>query len=69
MKVRAIFPGYYNHERRGVGKRKDEAFVLTDPKHFSKKWMVEVKDGAPAPAPAAPAEKVAGGKKAAKEVI
>ena len=44
MLVRAIgkegvVVGYYHHQRRRGG----DVFKLTDKKHFSKRWMVEVK--------------------------
>ena len=35
MKVRAMKDGFYNGFRRRVGTE----FNLSDPKHFSKKWM------------------------------
>lgn len=38
MKVRSTSLGYYEHKLRPKG----EEFNLTDPKHFSKKWMEKV---------------------------
>lgn len=38
IKVIATKEGYYGHQIRATG----EEFVIDDPSHFSKKWMVKV---------------------------
>lgn len=43
MKVRAVKLGYYDHLRRRPG----DEFVLSNPKHFSDKWMDKVEDSVP----------------------
>lgn len=43
MKVRAKQIGFYKDFRRRVG----EEFTLTNPKHFSAKWMEKVTGAAP----------------------
>lgn len=40
IKVKAIQKGYYGHQIRKPGAE----FFITDPKHFSKKWMEKVED-------------------------
>ena len=44
MKVRAIELGFYGTKRRRVG----DEFVLTEARHFSKKWMEKVDVDEPA---------------------
>ena len=41
MKVKAINPGYYDGQRRRPGGKNAE-FVLSDPKHFSERWMQDL---------------------------
>jgi len=43
FKVRATAIGYYGDARRRPG----DVFVLTDPRHFSKRWMEQVSASTP----------------------